>query len=80
MIEILPSLPSESEILSDIAIESKGHWGYSREQLEIWRKDLKIEEEYIQEHTVCSIWKDSEIVTTPTRSTRSRTPPPRSQI
>jgi N-acetylglutamate synthase-like GNAT family acetyltransferase len=62
MIEILPSLPEESEILSDIALESKGHWGYSREQLEIWRKDLKIEEKYIQEHSVRTIWKDSKIV------------------
>ena len=35
--------PEHGELLSDIAIESKGYWGYSRHQLDIWRKDLRIE-------------------------------------
>lgn len=53
-----PSQPDEAAVLSDIAIESKGHWGYSREQLEVWRKDLRILPSYIKANTIETIWQD----------------------
>lgn len=34
--------PGEHELLCDIAMESKAHWGYAAEQLEAWRPDLRI--------------------------------------
>jgi hypothetical protein len=54
--------PEEAEVLSDIAIESKGHWGYSKEQLDLWRKDLFITKEHIEEQTVRTIWMNSKRV------------------
>lgn len=52
----------ESDILSDLAIKSKGHWGYSKQQLDNWRSDLRVGQNYIQEHIVRTIWSDSELV------------------
>src|SRR5690554_4079611 len=59
-IEFTKSKPDEAEILSDLAIESKGYWGYSREQLEVWRNDLRITPEYIAENTVRTICSETE--------------------
>ncbi|MDN3611408.1 GNAT family N-acetyltransferase [Vibrio ostreicida] len=62
MIEFSYAVPEQSQLLGDIAIESKGYWGYSREQLEIWRKDLRIEEGYITDNLVKVVLLDSKIV------------------
>ena len=61
-IEFTVTQPEEAEILSNIAIESKGHWGYSKEQLDLWRKDLFITKESIAEQTVRTIWMKSKRV------------------
>lgn len=61
-IEFPNALPCQAEVLSDLAIESKGHWGYSKEQLDVWRKDLKIEKEYITQNLVRTILADGELV------------------
>ena len=62
MVTFRSALIEESDILSDLAIKSKGHWGYSKEQLDGWRSDLRIGQTYIQEHIVRTIWSDSELV------------------
>ncbi len=49
------SLPEESATLSDIAIRSKGHWGYPQEQLDLWREGLRIEPDYISKNTLRSL-------------------------
>ena len=54
--------PEHGELLSDIAIESKGYWGYSRHQLDIWRKDLRIESSYIVANTVKLVVVEDNIV------------------
>lgn len=59
-IEFTKSSADEAEILSDLAIESKGYWGYSKEDLDMWRKDLRISPEYIEQNTVRTIWGDSD--------------------
>ena len=53
------SLPFESKKLSHIAITSKGHWGHSQEQLDLWREGLTIKEDYIQRHTLRTIYVDN---------------------
>jgi len=53
---------SQANELSDLAIESKGYWGYSDEQLNLWRKDLRIEKDYIEKHIVQTILLDNELV------------------
>jgi GNAT superfamily N-acetyltransferase len=38
--DIRGALPSEHEALSRLALASKGHWGYSSDQLHLWRNEL----------------------------------------
>ena len=45
---IRPANESESQLLSELALRSKGLWGYSREFLETCRAELTITEEYIR--------------------------------
>lgn len=54
-IEFARSTPDEADFLSNLALESKAHWGYPQAQLELWRKDLRITPEYIEENTVRTI-------------------------
>jgi len=51
-----------TELLRDTLITSKGYWGYSQEQLEEWRSNLRFEEEYIAGNTVKLILKDKEVI------------------
>lgn len=52
----------QAEALSKVAIESKAHWGYSNELIEVWRDIMKVEEAYITENMVRSIVADGETV------------------
>lgn len=50
---IQEALPYQASKLSEIALLAKGHWGYSREQLDSWRVEfLTITPEYIKENHV----------------------------
>jgi N-acetylglutamate synthase-like GNAT family acetyltransferase len=63
--EVLNFIDAEAihtELLRDTLITSKGYWGYSQEQLEQWRSNLKFEEEYIARNTVKLILKDKEVI------------------
>ena len=48
-------------ILTEITLRSKNHWGYGKEQIELWREDLTISEVYIGNHSVYKIM-DKEIL------------------
>lgn len=61
-IEFPKAQPQQAKVLSDLSVESKGHWGYSKEQLNIWRKDLKIEEEEITQNLIRTILADGDLV------------------
>lgn len=52
----------EANLLSDLAIESKGYWGYPKHLLDVWRNDLRIEKDYIEKNVVRTIWKDEVLV------------------
>lgn len=39
---IVPAKPSDANVLTEIALESKAYWGYTAEELENWREDLTI--------------------------------------
>lgn len=54
--------PSQAAALSVLAIESKGHWGYPKLLLELWRKNLRIESEYISSHFVRTVVANGETV------------------
>lgn len=40
LVRIRPALVHEADLLSDIAIRAKGHWGYSPADLARWRGEL----------------------------------------
>ncbi|MCJ8337128.1 MAG: GNAT family N-acetyltransferase [Pseudomonadales bacterium] len=62
MLEFVKAQPNQNVLLRDILIESKGYWGYTGEQLEIWRSNLKFESDYISNNTVKLITKDSKVI------------------
>ncbi|AJQ92097.1 GNAT family N-acetyltransferase [Gynuella sunshinyii] len=62
MIDINAAHPDQAEFLSDIAIEAKGHWGYSREKLDSWRNTLKVEPQYIRHHIVKTISLNEKVI------------------
>ena len=41
-IAIRPARPAEANELTQIAIRSKAHWGYSQELIDIWAEDLRV--------------------------------------
>lgn len=62
MLNFIDAEVKDSELLRDTLITSKGYWGYSQEQLEEWRSNLRFEEEYIAGNTVKLILKDKEVI------------------
>ena len=62
MLNFIDAEAKHTELLRDILISSKGYWGYSQEQLEQWRSNLKFEDEYISRNTVKLILDESEII------------------
>src|SRR5690606_41703078 len=52
----------DSEELTDVAVRSKRHWGYSKEAMELWNENLTITENYLKEHTVIKAVREDEIV------------------
>src|SRR5262245_30821945 len=52
-ITIQEALPNQATDLSDIALKAKGYWGYSSEQLDLWRTEfLTVSPEYIKANRV----------------------------
>lgn len=51
-----------ADLLRDTLISSKSHWGYSQDQLEHWRLNLRFEEEYIARNTVKLVLDESEVI------------------
>lgn len=57
------AFPSESDQLSAIALASKGHWGYSPQQLGAWQRDLQITSESIAaQPTFVAVSDDNELL------------------
>lgn len=47
MIHFRPARASDLPGMNDLALTSKGSWGYSHDQLEAWRKDIETDPETI---------------------------------
>jgi len=50
-----PGRPGDEEILSELALRSKGHWGYSPEFLEACRAELTVRTEQLPDVVVAEI-------------------------
>ena len=61
MLQFISAGTEHKELLRDILISSKGYWGYSQEQLEKWRSNLRFEDEYVARSTVKLVLEESEI-------------------
>jgi GNAT superfamily N-acetyltransferase len=44
----------DANLLTEIAISSKAHWGYSKEQMELWKDDLTVTPKMFAD---CNIYK-----------------------
>ena len=49
---IVNALPSDSSILTEIAMSSKAYWGYTKEQVELWREDLTVTPQMFKDHSI----------------------------
>lgn len=54
--------PADCESLSELAIRSKRHWGYSKEAMELWNVNLTITEEFMNSHTIIKATLEDDIV------------------
>jgi len=50
MISIRRALPEEADILTEIALAAKAHWGYPQRWMEIWTPQLTFSPEYFEEN------------------------------
>ncbi len=50
--QIRQAHPHEADLLTDIAIKAKSHWGYDPDQIETWREFLTFTPEYVQANSV----------------------------
>ena len=62
MLHFIDADTKHADLLRDTLISSKGYWGYSQEQLEQWRSNLKFEDEYVVRNTVKLVLEDSEVI------------------
>lgn len=59
---ITQAKPEDYKKLTEITFQGKSHWGYSKEQMEIWRKDLTISSEYIIQNEVFKLILNEKII------------------
>ena len=58
---IVKASRKDAEALTELALKSKAHWGYSKKQIESWRADLTVTEEMFDKWTVFKYMEDVEI-------------------
>lgn len=60
--KIEKSEKNDNLILTQITFEGKAFWGYDKEQLEKWRNDLTITQDYIENNETFKLIVDNEII------------------
>ncbi len=56
------ALPSDHSVLTEITMDGKAFWGYSKQQLSTWENDLTITEEYLLENETYKLILNHEII------------------
>lgn len=56
------AIPADIESLTELAVRSKRHWGYSKEAMELWNINLTMTEEFLNTHTVIKATLEDDIV------------------
>ncbi len=62
MLNFIDAKAKHADLLRDTLIAAKGYWGYSNEQLEIWRSNLSFDAGYIARNTVKLVLNDKEVI------------------
>lgn len=52
----------DAEKITELTLRSKSHWNYSKQQIEIWRDDLTITEDYILEKEVYKLTDRNKLI------------------
>tara|TARA_R110002073_G_scaffold313380_2_gene485256 strand:+ start:21543 stop:22001 length:459 start_codon:yes stop_codon:yes gene_type:complete len=58
---IVRAVLSDADILTEIAMASKAHWGYTNEQVESWREDLTVTSQMFEEYTIYKYLENDQI-------------------
>ena len=61
-LKYLDAVSEDHTFLSETAINSKRFWGYSSEQINLWRPDLVISKEYILRNKVVKVYDHDEFI------------------
>ncbi len=60
--KLRPGTAEDIEALNRIAFTAKAHWGYSAEQMQAWREDLRIDPRLLPVQPMCVAERDGEAV------------------
>lgn len=52
----------DSQALTDLTFRSKAYWGYSANQMEIWREDLQVSPAYIEQNHVFRLTDSGDLI------------------
>jgi GNAT superfamily N-acetyltransferase len=61
MAKIRPAVAAEATLLSELALRSKGHWGYDADFIEACREDLTVTADFIVSHSVFVLEADEQV-------------------
>ena len=59
---IRAAAPEEAQSLSELALRSKGHWGYDEEFLDACREELSVNAHYVASHPVYVLEEGSSVI------------------
>lgn len=60
--KIEKAIKDDTNDLTELTIRSKSHWDYSKEQIEKWRDDLTVSENYILEKEVYKLTNGNDLI------------------
>jgi N-acetylglutamate synthase-like GNAT family acetyltransferase len=60
--KIKKAITTDAKNLTELTIRSKAHWNYGVQQIEAWRDELTITEEYIDENHIYKLEIDKQLI------------------
>ena len=61
-VKIVRALPNDHSALTEITKDGKSFWGYSKQQMSTWEKELTISSQYVSENETYQLVLDDEII------------------
>ena len=60
--KIEKAINTDAKNLTELTIRSKSHWNYGKNQVESWREELTITEEYVDENQIYKLVTDNLLI------------------